>query len=152
MYKWELTGYVEQPVKITEEQLVGIPILAQKIPDCIPDKFHSLNPVKYPFLGDLTIQTFEYCFTLGRLFKDGVVANWGDQHIGFSVDDVTYVAPEFQNKGIGAEILCEKYLYYNVIERRANMKVLPQKAYSENGLKVIKRTYRLLLERGAIYG
>jgi len=153
MYSWALSGVIERPIKITEEKLIGKPILAQKVPDSFPLEYLALQKHRSSiFLNNLTIIPFGECWTLNRFFRDGVVVRYENEDIAFSVNDVTYVKPEFQNRGIGAEMLCEKYLYYEVLQERAAMEVLPSKAYTENGLKVIKRTYRLLLERGAIYG
>ena len=141
-YRWALAGIVEKPYVISEANMVGVPVYnsgqAYKLL-----QWRTVEP-RVPFLGRFKIARAH------NILRSGIVVySPMDEYIACVAHNWAYILKEFRGMQLASEMACEFHLAYpKYMKLRNQFKThLP---YVPGGEAVIRKAYRLMIERGAI--
>ncbi len=158
-FRWPLVGVLEEPLlAITEAEYLGeLAVTAAHAPS-------SLAPFKYfgprePF--------HDFGLTVCRAYKRsphgrrgpritvpfgkgeaGVALFAGERLVGSLADRHAYLEPEHRGRGLGAELTAQLHVTFPQILR--DRELYPTRSYTQAGRAMLHRSYRLLVDRGAI--
>jgi GNAT superfamily N-acetyltransferase len=144
-YIWKISGIIPEPLLVrkdywtTRHAASDVPVQGLKgriIPEGHPvEFFHNLKICRARMQSE---------DGKGLILLDAL-----DNHVGMCCTNWAHLDPEYQGKGLAAELIAEQILYnYDVVMRKTHN---PFASINPMATKSFLRARMLLLERGAIY-